>query len=210
MVSSVPTTCILALHNPKFLMMKVADEVESAEAGLEPCWTNQAYTFLCLYAHFLGLGATASSIRGRLENTSVTITESPTSLSAAHETPDECRDSLRPPDPRPDALAAPQLWVSTSPPLSYNLHLGYVLSERFRDKQSRATTGDCLRRSIDRVVNGYVNRPSEGWRLKLSVKWSASLTRILARWTLFLVLPNDECSGSFSLTDNSGEYFVID
>lgn len=67
---------------PKFLMMKVADEVESAEAGLEPCWTNQAYTFLCLYAHFLGLGATASSIRGRLENTSVTITESPTSLSA--------------------------------------------------------------------------------------------------------------------------------
>jgi len=47
---------------PKFLMMKVADEVESAEAGLEPCWTNQAYTFLCLYAHFLGLSATASSI----------------------------------------------------------------------------------------------------------------------------------------------------
>jgi len=47
--------------------------------------------------------------RGSLENASVTITESPTSLSAAHEAPDEYRDSLRRPDPRPNALAAPRL-----------------------------------------------------------------------------------------------------
>lgn len=47
-----PARCVLTLHNPKFLMMKVADEVKSAEAGLEPCWTNQAYTFLAFMRIF--------------------------------------------------------------------------------------------------------------------------------------------------------------
>lgn len=54
MVTSVPATYILALLNPKFLMMEVGDEVESAGAGLEPCWTNQAYTFLAFMHIFWG------------------------------------------------------------------------------------------------------------------------------------------------------------
>src|ERR1700722_6229864 len=59
---------------------------------------------------FSGPQCDSVEYRGSLENISITITESPTSHARLQM---NTETSPRLPDPRPNALAAPRLWVST-------------------------------------------------------------------------------------------------
>ena len=59
-----PLHAILHCIIKSFLIMRVADEVESAEAGLEPCWTNQAYTFL-VFMHIFWASVRQRRVQGQ-------------------------------------------------------------------------------------------------------------------------------------------------